>query len=180
MHTKFVIASKAGQDLVVVPHDFHAVDNPDVSFLDADLSTYGFAIGASIDVQVLSDGDESLVTGGISPGGVDVGGKHFFGGRLVVFTRSLAGADFLTTLCHELCHAFDNAHKCGNWDWVKNVARTACCMCYWFQFVLDDSVPRKALAWTQNRPQPDLCAAHLRRMRDFHLEDNPGLGWGGP
>jgi hypothetical protein len=53
-------------------------------------------------------------------------------------------------------------------------------MCYWFQFVLDDSSPRSAISWSQNRAEPDLCAQHLRHMRDYHLEDNPGLGWGAP
>ncbi len=53
-------------------------------------------------------------------------------------------------------------------------------MCYWFQFVLDDGAPRKPIPWTQNRTKPNLCAMHIRRMRDYHLEVNLGLGWGGP
>lgn len=175
LHTKFQVAARVGRDLLLITHDFHEVDNPDVSFLDADLTAYGMAPGTSIDVQVMSEGDEALITGGISPGGVDIGGKHYFGGRLLVFTRNKS--DNIGTLCHELCHAFDNAHKCGNWDWTNQPNRTSCCMCYWFQFVLDDSTPRKPIAWTQNRASADLCAHHVRRMRDYHLEDNPGLGW---
>lgn len=70
--------------------------------------------------------------------------------------------------------------RCGDWDWVNQVDRTSCCMCYWFQFVLDDGAPRKPIPWTQNRTKPNLCAMHIRRMRDYHLEVNLGLGWGGP
>ncbi len=179
-HIKFHVSSRAGQNLTITPHDFHAVDNPDVSFLDADLSHYHFASGSSIEVQVLDGGDQAFITAGISPGGVDVGGKHYFGGRLLVFTQSMPASEFLTTLCHELCHAFDNAHKCGNFSWKNRVTRSACAMCYWFQFVLDDASPRSAITWTQDRAEPDLCAQHLRRMRDYHLEDNLGLGWGTP
>lgn len=175
LHIKFPVISRVGRDLVLLTHDFHEVDNPDVSFLDADLTDYGMVPGSSIDVQVMSEGDEALITGGISPGGVDIGGKHYFGGRLLVFTRNKS--DNIGTLCHELCHAFDNAHKCGNWDWINQPHRTSCCMCYWFQFVLDDASPRKPIPWTQNRASAELCAHHVRRMRDYHLEDNPGLGW---
>jgi hypothetical protein len=67
--------------------------------------------------------------------------------------------------------------ECGNWDWQKKADRTACCMCYGFELVLDDGAPRKPIAWTQNRAGPDLCAHHIRHMRDYPLEDNPGLGW---
>lgn len=180
IHTKFVVTTKVRDDLVIEAHDFHLVDDPDNSFLDADLSNYGLSSGTTIPIQVMSFGDEALVTGGISPGGVNVGGHHFFGGRLVVFTQVLKGPDVLVTLCHELCHAFDNAHKCGNWDWRDQAARTSCCMCYWFEFVLDGASPRAPIQWTQNRNSADLCGPHLRHIRDYHLEDNPGLGWGTP
>ena len=162
---------------MITPHDFHKVDNPDVSFLDADLSHYGFATGATIRIQVLSKGDEALVRGGTSPGGVDVGGKHFFGGKLIVFTKNLPVADRLITMCHELCHAFDNAHKCGNWDWIQQAPLTSCCMNYWFAFVLDDSAVRKPMPWTQNRCSATMCGPHILNIRDYHLEKNPGLGW---
>jgi hypothetical protein len=176
-HTKFEVKRKLGRDLQFVPHDFHKPDNPDHAFLKASLTDYGIAEGAKIPIQVLSFGDEAMVVGGISPGGVDTNGKHYFGGRLIVFTRSLEPPDFIRTLCHELCHAFDNAHKCGNWDWVRQPRREACCMNYWFQFVLDDQQTRRPIAWSQNRLSAHLCAPHVRRMRDYHLQDNPGLGW---
>lgn len=176
LHIKFRIGARAGRDLVVVPHDFHDVHDPDNAFLDADLSHYGFAAGDTVPVQVLSAGEDALVTSGISPGGTDVGGKHYFGGKLLVFTKTQRG-DAIGTLCHELCHAFDNAHKCGNWDFEQKGSRTACCMNYWFQFVLDDSAPRKPLRWTQNRQSANLCGRHIVSIRDYHLEDNPGLGW---
>jgi hypothetical protein len=50
-------------------------------------------------------------------------------------------------------------------------------MNYWFQFVLDDQQTRRPIAWSQNRLSAHLCAPHVRRMRDYHLQDNPGLGW---
>ncbi len=177
-HIKFRIASISGRDLTIVRHDFYTPDDPDHAFLEADLSHYGFTAGQTIPVQVLSAGDNALVVAGISPGGTSIGGKHYFGGKLIIFTAANpTPADQIGTLCHELCHAFDNAHKCGNWDWRNQANRTACCMNYWFQFVLDDSTPRAAIPWTQNRVSPDLCAPHIRRMRDYHLEHNPGLGW---
>lgn len=178
IHFKIGISRRTGRNLFLRTHDFHLAEDPDNSFLDANLTDYGFSSGASIEVQVLNDGDEALVTGGISPGGTDIAGKHYFSGRLIVFTQSIPVADHLAVLCHELCHAFDNAHKCGNWDWEDQATRASCCMCYWFQFVLDDASPRRPIPWTQNRGAPNLCAQHLRRMRDYHLEDNPGLGWG--
>lgn len=124
---------------------------------------------------MLSEGDEALVVAGISPGGTSSGGHHFFGGKLMVFTDVASGT--LVTLCHELCHAFDNAHKCGNWDWERKRSRTSCCMNYWYQFVLDDSSPRRPITWTQHKQSPNMCGPHVVRIRDFHLEDNPGLGW---
>jgi len=177
IHIKFQVRKAPGSDLNITPHDFHLPQDPDTSFLDADLSHYGFAIGTTISVQVMGFGDQSLVTAGISPGGADIGTKHFFGGRLLVFTQSMDTAEFIRVLCHELCHAFDNAHKCGNWDWVRRADRKSCCMNYWFQFVLDGAVPRAPILWTQNRANADLCGPHIRRMRDYHLQDNPGLKW---
>ncbi len=177
IHVKFRVSSRSGRDLTIEPHDYHQVNDPDNSFLDADLSYYGIASGTSIPVQVLSAGDEALVTGGISPGGQSVGGRHYFGGKLLVFTQVLPQSEMIRTLCHELCHAFDNAHKCGNWDWEQKANRTSCCMNYWFQFVLDDSAPRRPIQWTQNRQSANLCGPHVVSIRDYHLEDNPGLGW---
>jgi hypothetical protein len=177
IHIKFTVTGNTGRDLTIAPHDFHDVNDPDNSFLDADLSHYGFANGAIIPVQVLSAGDEAMVTGGISPGGTDIGGKHYFGGKLLVFTQSLTGAKVIRTLCHELCHAFDNAHMCGNWDWEQKASRTSCCMNYWFYFVLDNSTPRAPIRWTQNRQSANMCGPHIVSIRDYHLEDNPGLGW---
>jgi hypothetical protein len=176
-HIKFRVRARAGDDLLIQKHDFHLPDDPDNAFLMADLSDYGFSVGASIQVQVLSDGDAALVVAGISPGGANIGPKHYFGGRLLVFTRVMTAPEFIGTLCHELCHAFDNAHKCGNWDWKAGGTRKSCCMNYWFQFVLDNATPRTPTRWTQNRQSADLCAPHIRRMRDYHLEENPGLGW---
>jgi hypothetical protein len=177
LHIKFSVATVMGRNLGLEPHDFHRPDDPDFAFFEADLASYGFANGATIPVQVMSSGDQSLVTAGISPGGAKVHFKSFFGGRLLVFTRSMDSAEYIRVLCHELCHAFDNAHKCGNWDWKKQTARTSCCMNYWFQFLLDDATPRAPIVWTQNRVGADLCGPHVRRMRDYHLQDNPGLKW---
>ena len=180
IHTKFNVTAQKGQDLVIIKHDFHEVDDPDNAFFLADLSDYGFAPGETIPVQVLSAGDQASGTGGISPGGVDIGGKHYFSGKLLVFTEVLPSDMFTEVLCHELCHAFDNAHKCGNWDWIKQADRTSCCMNYWYFFVLDDASPRNPIQWTQHRASAHLCGPHLRNIRDYQLEKNPGLGWGTP
>lgn len=173
LHIKFVVDSRIGRDLNIEPHEFHQVQNPNTSFLDAYLSDYGFANGSSIPVQVLSEGDEALITTGISPGGT----ISNFAGKLIVFTENSSTSEMLEDLCHELCHAFDNAHQCGNWDWENKATRTSCCMVYWFQFVLDNSTPRRPIQWTQNRQSANLCGPHIIRIRDYHLEDNPVLNW---
>jgi len=180
IHTKFEVTIESSGDLVIIKHDFHEVDDPNKPFLLADLSDYGFALGETIPVQVFTDGDQVSITGGISPGGVDIGGKLYFAGKLLVFTGALPEDRYTQVLCHELCHAFDNAHKCGNWDWIKQTDRTSCCMNYWYFFVLDDASPRKPIQWTQNRAAVHLCGPHLRNIRDYQLEKNPGLGWGTP
>jgi hypothetical protein len=177
IHIKFTVSSVTGRNVFLDAHDFHLPEDPDNPFLEADLSHYGFPQGATIPIQLISFGDEALVTAGISPGGKKVANKNYFGGRLIVFTRSMDASDYIRVLCHELCHAFDNAHKCGNWDWVKQADRTSCCMNYWFQFVLDGSPTRAPIPWTQNRVMAELCGPHIRRMRDYHLQDNPGLAW---
>jgi hypothetical protein len=164
--------------LPIEPHDFHLVNDPDNSFLDADLVTYGFGEGALVPVQVLSEDEKVNYAAGISPGGFkDAKGHSWFAGRVIVFTKIAPPETRITTLCHELCHAFDNAHKCGNWNWVDAQARTACAMCYTRAFVLDDRSPRRAIRWTQNRRAADFCAEHLKHMRGYHLQDNPALGW---
>lgn len=177
LHIKFKVDSRTGRDLNIEPHSFYHVQNPNTSFLDAYLSDYGFANGSSIPVQVLSEGDEALVFGGISPGGATVGSRYYFAGKLIVFTQIVTGPRMLAVLCHELCHAFGNAHKCGNWDWENKPTRTSCCMNYWYQFVLDNSTPRRPIQWTQNRRSANLCGHHIINIRDFHLEDNPILNW---
>ena len=150
LHVKFQVRMQLGPTLVLESHDFHEVDNPNRAFLNAVLSDYGFVDGTVVPVQVMSEGDQALVTAGISPGGRHVGSKHYFGGKLLIFTRTTPPDDMIRTLCHELCHAFDNAHKCGNWDWMRPTRGHACCMNYWFQFVLDDSTPRRPISWMQN------------------------------
>jgi hypothetical protein len=158
-------------------HDFHEVDQPDTSFLDANLVDYGFWDGAPISIQVLSEGEETHYATGISPGGTKIGDHSYFGGKVIVFTKVRPADWLLTTLTHELCHAFDNSHKCGNRTWNKGSPRPSCAMCYLRAFLLDDKKPRKPVRWTQNLNSAHFCAQHLRRMRDYHLQDNPGLGW---
>jgi len=178
-HIKFQVTSrtKSWNEVTIARNDYHLPESPDVAFLDADLSHYAFADGEHIPIQVLSQGDDALVLAGISPGGVDIGGKHFFGGKLIVYTLVQEYDGLIGTLCHELGHAFDNAHKCGNFDWTNGPKRTGCCLNYWFFFILDDAGPRKPIPWTQNRLSAEMCGPHIRRIRDFHLEDNPGLKW---
>jgi hypothetical protein len=175
IHTKFKVDHREGHELILEPHIFLDPDphSQHQLVLLARLSNYGFTSGSTVPIQVLTEGTDALVTDGISP--LSAGGG--FSGRLLVFTRSDLPSELLGTMCHELCHAFDNNHWCGNWDWIDQSTRTACCMNYWFMFVLDDASPRAPIRWTQNRTVNDLCGPHLRRMRDYHLEDNPDLGW---
>lgn len=180
IHTKFEVTVESGGDLVLTKHNFQEADDPDNPFLLADLSDYGFAPGETIPVQVFTKGDQVSIIGGRSPGSIVVNGKTYFSGRLLLFTDVLP-SDMLTgVLCHELCHAFDNAHKCGNWDWIDQAERESCCMNYWYYFVLDNSSPRRPIQWTQNRRSAHLCGPHLRNIRDYQLEKNPALGWGKP
>jgi hypothetical protein len=163
--------------LELEPHDFHEVDKPLTSFFDAFLGHYGFFEGATISVQIVTAGEGSSYPLGQSPGGLDKNGHHYFAGKVIVFTKGLEPERRIITLCHELCHAFDNAHKCGNWDWTNGPTRQSCCMTYRRAFVLGDAKPRAPIRWTQYRRSAEFCAQHLRHMRDYHLQDNPGLGW---
>lgn len=171
-HIKFMRRFWLGTVIVLEPHEFHKVDEPYRAFLHANLADYGFAPGTKIQVQVLTDGDESFRVGGKSP----MKGPYF-AGKTVVFTESITREQALSFMCHELCHAFHNAHMCGNWDWINQAVRSSCCMNYWFQFVLDDASPRKPIPWTQNRVSADLCAEHILHIRRYHLDENPGLEW---
>jgi hypothetical protein len=156
-------------------HDFHKIDDQDNAFLNATLKEYGFADGETLEVKVVSAGTS---VAGTSPGGLTVKGRKFFAGRLVIFTDDCPPQFRLIALCHELCHAFDNAHKCGNWDWTADAERTSCCMNYVVSFILDDATPRAPIRWTQGQVSAELCARHLRGMREYHLQDNPALKWG--
>ena len=175
LFTWFALRSRSGSDLNISPHEYYEVDNPDEPFLEAHLGTYGIASGTTIRVQVLNAG--AAFVGGVSPGSILVGGRVYFGGRLMAFTDGQDPDELLITLCHELSHAFYNPHQCGNWDWEHKERRSACCMNYGYQFVLDNASPRRPIPWTQNLESPNLCGPHIVSIRDAHLEDNPALGW---
>lgn len=134
----FKISARYGNEVYIAPHDFYEVDNPDYAFMLADLTTYGFGEGEGVFVRMYVSGGS---IGGISPGTYrdPVTRRTFFAGRLIVFTGSGAASDAHTLLMtHELGHAFDNAHKCGNWDWQNKPSRTSCTMCYEYMWVLRD------------------------------------------
>lgn len=173
----YITFSALDDKVKIIRHDFYHADDPNTAFLLADLGDYGFTKGTEILVQVIGNGDGGGVMAGYSPGGADRNNRHYFGGRVMVFTGIAKGNDATRVLCHELCHAFDNAHKCDNWSWMNDGERSACCMNYQSALVLDNEDPRAPIPWTQNHVSIEMCAPHLRRMRDYHMEDNPGLGW---
>jgi len=146
--------------------DYHEIDSPYTSFLDADLTDYGFSTGSTINVRVKSPG--SYGVGGISPG---------LAGKTIVFTGWVSASNSLGTLVHELTHAFGLAHKCGNWDFKTTTPSTSCTMNYGTWFILDDGTPRAPAPWTDKRTAPNLCAPHIKAIRESNLEDLPGLGW---
>jgi hypothetical protein len=177
----YMVNGGEGVDIEVAPHEFLEVDTSAV-VLRANLESYGFADGSSIPVQVVDRGGLGGLVG-LSLTAKGPSGQSYSSGRTIVFTNSFTNAHreeemLPIVLCHELCHAFDNAHMCGNWDWHDVENRKSCCMCYWWEFVLDNESPRMPIAWTQNRQGSSFCGQHIRRMRDYHLQDNPGLGWG--
>lgn len=163
-------------ELGIVPHEFQEPENLLVRFLYANLRDYGFADGEILPIQILTEGDGAYRLGGRAPPR-KVGQEEIPAGRVVVFTQAIPLDRVTTYLCHELGHAFNNAHRCGNWDWIDQPNRTSCNMNYWFSFLLNDATPRVPIPWTQNRVSAHFCAQHLRSIRKFHLEDNPGLGW---
>jgi hypothetical protein len=118
-----------------------------------------------------------------------VGNKVFATGRTIIYTGEALNPDtgslepgglekLQNTLTHELAHAFDFPHKCGNWDYRTERA-TSCTMNYAIQWLLDFELPMptRLLPDTSFHLGIELCARHLKELRRTHLEDNPALRW---
>lgn len=131
--------------------DYYPVDDPYTSFLDADLTDYGFASNSTIQVRVLSPGAYGV--GGISPG---------LAGKTIIFTR-WSGADCLDTMVHEMTHAFGLAHKCGNWDHTTTTPSESCPMNYGSWFILDDASPRAPFSGPTNALK-QACVHRISRL----------------
>ncbi len=146
--------------------DYHEVNYPDTSFLDADLTDYGFSPGSTIYVQVKSPGAYRI--DGISPG---------LAGKTIIFTDVTPGVNSLGALVHEFTHAFGLAHLCGNWDCENATPSASCAMNYGSWFILNDSAPRVPIQWTNDQTGTNLCACHLKAIRKCKLENLAQLGW---
>lgn len=95
----------------------------------------GLGFGRDVDVEVFSPG--SIATGGISPTN-EKGGRDYFAGRTIIFTRHRAYAKgdaqarskLIRTIVHEFAHAFGFPHKCGYYTW-EDPADRGCVMNYY-------------------------------------------------
>lgn len=138
-------------------------------------------------------------TWGISPmvPNASTGTGEYFAGRTVVFTHATQFSqgtppaprpDFnqrvLSTVVHELLHAFGMPHKCGQWDWRtprdrqvpgKKGPRQTCCMNYWNTWLVDAA--NRLVPGFTDREGDHMCGRHLMEVRRVHLERNPGLRW---
>ena len=163
----------------VEPHNFYDVENFDTPFLEARLKSYGFKNNEKIKVKICGAGEEFTYPYGLSLNTRE-SGHHASTGRTFVFTRTAPPSDHLRIIVHELTHAFECQHMCGNWNWTNDAAGNACTMNYPSRFILDEAKPRKPLRWTQNQVSPELCPQHLKHLREYHLDENTGLKWTTP
>ena len=80
-------------------------------------------------------------------------------------------------MAHELTHAFHLEHKCGNWDWRDLTERKSCAMNYGSTWILDhpereSPSERTIIPWTGRRNEDELCARHVRAIREARLEEH--------
>jgi hypothetical protein len=87
--------------------------------------------------------------------------------------------DVISTVVHELTHAFGMPHKCGYWDW-RTPRRHSCCMNYDVTWLVGPPPDFKLLENTVGQTGNELCGRHLMEVRRVHLERNKALkalGW---
>ncbi len=142
-------------------------------------TTPGLGFPDDIEIEVIAGrGGE---TGGVSPTNT-VAGREYFAGRTIIFTKHPSyndkdgkplTADLLSTITHELGHAFGFPHKCGYYTW-QDPPSFSCCMNY-FNTWLYEPGTRNLRRFDTGTEGKHFCARHLHGIRRVHLEDNPSL-----
>jgi hypothetical protein len=135
----------------------------------------GLGFGAQVVIEARPPG--SVETSGLSPT-VKRGGREYFSGRLIIFTRAFGAQtldenDAIATIVHEFTHAFGFPHKCGYYSW-QMPAKDSCSMNY-FSTWLYASGTRNIQRFVYGDSGAHLCARHLAGVREVHLEDNPAI-----
>jgi hypothetical protein len=165
----------------VAPNKYFKVENFDSTHPDLEMKLDGYGIkkGDRIKVKIHSHGEEVSVGNGISLPSWK-GGKHQSMGLTFVFTAVCPTVDLHRIMVHELTHAFECQHMCGNFNWTTDADHNTCAMCYPRQFMLADDnppAPRETVHWTQGQVSPELCPEHIKHIREYHLDENTGLDW---
>ena len=119
----------------------------------------------------------SVETTGLSPG-VTFGGREYFAGRLLVFTRAFAATSLnedkaVSTIVHEFTHAFGYPHKCGYFGWPQP-PHFSCAMNYFLTWIYDIGT-RDLQRFVFGDSSAHLCSKHLAGVREVNLEDNPAI-----
>lgn len=173
--------AKGDSTILVQPHDYTPEFVPGDGSIPKQTDLYSPArlgFPARLDrIRVTAGGGASL---GKSPL-VRVGRRRYFAGRTIVFTHHPTFRDgdadarswALKTIVHEFTHAFGLPHKCGQYDW-RGPASTSCAMNYGGMWLYVPGT-RELQRFVHGEVGPDLCARHLRAIREVHLEDNPAL-----
>jgi len=144
------------------------------------LDGYGFPLSpAKVEVEVYTAGGGG--TGGISTF-VRKGGKDYFAGRTMIFSRNraylfqvwpMSTTILESTIVHEFTHAFGFPHKCG-FHTYQDPAKYSCAMNYFHSWLYAPGT-RTLQRFVAGEENGHLCAAHLNGLRTVHLEDNPAL-----
>lgn len=138
----------------------------------------GLGFPEDITIEVFSKG--GFETSGISPSATH-GGQEYFAGRTIVFTHhptytrggSFNTAKALSTIVHEIGHAFGFPHKCGYYTWEDPPANS-CAMNYTITWLYAPGT-RQVQRFTPGTTGQHMCARHLHGIRRVHLEDNPAM-----
>jgi hypothetical protein len=138
----------------------------------------GMGYPEDVDVEVFTKG--GFETSGISPSNTK-GGQEYFAGRTIVFTKhptfmrtgTFNRLKALTTIVHELGHAFGFPHKCGYNSW-QDPATTSCSMNYSISWLYQPGT-RTLQRFVTGTEGQHMCARHVHGIRMVHVEDNPAM-----
>ena len=135
----------------------------------------GMGFGDEVFIRAVPPG--SVETTGLSPPAI-FGGREYFAGRLLIFTRAFAATsldenDAIGTIVHEFTHAFGYPHKCGYYGWPRPPEHS-CSMNYFLTWLYEIGT-RKLQRFVFGESSAHLCSKHLSGVREVHLEDNPAI-----